>query len=111
MPNAYSDQTRMGELHGWHVYLIEEDGGLFCKIGTALTIEYRLSGLGAGNPRALTLAYSWHLSNRENARAVERRALELCGIRRLDKKEWVRGSAENTKKFVEQAISEMGSLR
>jgi len=111
MPNAYSDQTRMGQIHGWNVYLVEEDGGLFCKIGTALTIDYRLSGLKHGNPRALTVQYYWLLSSRENARAVERRALELCGMRRLGNREWVRGSAENTKKFVDQAISEVGSLR
>jgi hypothetical protein len=109
--NAYSDQTKKGDLHGWHVYLLEEEGGAFCKIGSALTIDYRLSGLKNGNPRALTIAKSWHLSSRSGARSVEARALELCGNRRLPGRDWVRGPAIETAPKIEFALTELGGLR
>lgn len=111
MANAYADQTRMGDIHGWHVYLVEEEGGSFCKIGSALTIDYRLSGLKNGNPRPLTLAMSWHFASRASARAVERKALELSGDRRIPGRDWVVGPAIETAKFIEQATTLLGGLR
>lgn len=111
MGNAYSDQTRKGEIHGWHVYLIEEDGGAFCKIGTALTLDYRLSGLKNGNPRVLMIVKSWHLSSRASARAAEARALELCSDLRLLGRDWVRGPAIKIGPLIELALAEVGGLR
>jgi hypothetical protein len=101
----------MGEVHGWHVYLVQEDGGAFCKIGTALTLNYRLAGLKNGNPRPLSITHSWHLDSRDKALRVERRALELAGPRRLANRDWVHGTSESTRQFVEIAISEIGGLR
>jgi hypothetical protein len=101
----------MGDIHGWHVYLVEEDGGSFCKIGTALTIDYRLSGLKNGNPRKLTLARSWHFASRPEAMAVEKKALNLCGDRRLAGRDWVRGSSAEVGEFIQQAVTALGGLR
>jgi hypothetical protein len=109
--NAFSDQVRMGEIHGWHVYLVEEEGGAFCKIGTALTINYRLSGLKNGNPRPLALARSWHFASRELALKVEKKALELSGDRRLTGRDWVRGSASEISFLIEWAISVVGDIK
>lgn len=110
MANSYSDQTRMGDIHGWNVYLVEEEGGAFCKIGSALTIDYRLSGLKNGNPRRLALARSWHFASRAVARAVEKKALELCGDRRIAGRDWVRGPAIEAAKAIEQAVAVLGGL-
>jgi hypothetical protein len=107
----FSHQTRMGEIHGWYVYLVEEEGSEFCKIGTALTIDHRLSGLQHGNPRPLSLAKSWHFASRKGALAAERKALELCGALRVVGRDWMKCSEIEAIAISERAIASVGGLK
>lgn len=108
MPNYVSDQIKAGQIHGWHVYVLEEEGGEFCKIGSAFTIPYRLGSLQGGNPRRLSVFRSWHLDDRESARGVEYEALKALSDCRLPKSEWVKFSPAAAAAVVEAVISDMG---
>ncbi|WP_430649824.1 GIY-YIG nuclease family protein [Bradyrhizobium ottawaense] len=101
----------MGEIHGWYVYLVEEEGGAFCKIGTALTLDYRLSSLKHGNPRPISIVKSWHMASRHAALQAERKALELCGDSRLKGRDWIRGPASSVMPIIDQAISVVGGRK
>lgn len=107
MANSYADQTKAGDMHGWHVYVISEDGNAFSKIGSALTVDYRLSSLGNGNPRKLTVVRDWHFTNRSGARAVEKRALDISGATRLTGRDWLRCPYWVAIEYVEIAITEL----
>lgn len=102
--NYFSDQIKAGKLHGWHVYVIAEDGNEFSKIGTAFNLTYRLAGLKNGNPRPLRIARSWHLDSREAAYAVEKVALATCAGR-LPGRDWLDCAPEIAIAAVETAIS------
>lgn len=111
MANAYSDQMRAGELHGWRVYVLSEEGDAYCKIGSALTVKYRVDGLRNGNPRVLTVVRDWHFSGRSIARAVEARALELGDEYRLKNRDWLKLSASRAIQLVELAMEELGAVK
>jgi hypothetical protein len=110
MANYRSDQIRTGDIHGWHVYLIEEEGGAFCKIGRAATVARRLSGLQSGNARRLAVAKSWHLDTRAMAVDVENLALTKLTGWRVPKTEWIRGSSVFIGETVEEVIKEIGAV-
>ena len=109
MANSYADQAKAGEMHGWHVYVLSEEGDAYCKIGSALTVKYRVEGLRNGNPRALTVRADWHFSSRQEARSVEARALMLSDPWRLLGRDWLKMPASNAVGFVVNAIAELGA--
>jgi hypothetical protein len=108
MPNAYSDQVRAGVIHGWHVYVLSEEGDSYSKIGSALSVKYRVDGLRNGNPRILAVIQQWHFTSRAGARAVEARALALGDEYRLKNRDWLRLSARDSVHLVELAMAELG---
>jgi hypothetical protein len=110
MANYRSDQIKHGKIYGWHVYVIDEGRKGYSKIGSASRVEYRLSCLQSGNPRRLRVVKSWHLDNRESARAVEIAALKLAGDLRLPKSEWLNCDAALASELVEQAINHAGAI-
>lgn len=109
MGNSYHNQVRTGELHGWHVYVLSEEGGEYSKIGSATNIKYRVSGLRNGNPRDLSVACDWHFTGRAGARAVEARALKLAGSKRIPGRDWLRATPEQAIELVETAISDLAA--
>jgi hypothetical protein len=106
--NSYADQAKAGEMHGWHVYVLSEDGDEYCKIGSALTVKYRVEGLRNGNPRDLKVVVDWHFASRHDSRSVETRALILCADRRLPGRDWLRMPASSAVGMVVNAIAELG---
>lgn len=111
MAGYRSDQIKTGNIYGWHVYIIKEDGNTgYCKIGSTSRVDYRLDGLRTGNPRKLILFRSWHLDSREIARNLETTALHLAGPKRLPKSEWLKCSSDEAAEIVERAILETGAV-
>jgi hypothetical protein len=108
MGNSYADQIRTGDIRGWHVYVIAEEGDAFCKIGSAVTVVYRLQQLQNGNPRRLRLIADWHLSSRDAARAVESHALASAGLLRLERRGWLECQPDAAVSFVRCAIARLG---
>ncbi len=108
MPNAYSDQVDAGDIHGWHVYVLAEEGDEYCKIGSALTVKYRIDGLKNGNPRKLAVVADYHCQTRDAARAVEARALAMATAHRLPRRDWLKVSHLAAIGFVERAIADLG---
>lgn len=109
MANSYADQERAGEMLGWHVYVLSEDGDAYCKIGSALTVKYRVEGLRNGNPRQLIVVADWHFASRQDARAVESHALVLCAAWRLPGRDWLKMPSSSAIGFVVNAIAELGA--
>lgn len=107
MANSFADQTKAGDIHGWHVYVLSEKGNAFCKIGSSLTVDYRLQGLQNGNPRTLAVVGDWHLNSRAGARSVEKRALALASKYRLKGRDWLECPYWMAIEFVERAIAEL----
>lgn len=110
MTNYKSDQLKIGNIYGWHVYLVIEGGrSKFCKIGTAARIDIRLASLQGGNPRKLSVIKSWHCDDRDTARSVESAALDLAGERRVVKSEWIKCAPDYAAQVIEQAIKRVGA--
>jgi hypothetical protein len=108
--NYKSDQTKIGNIYGWHVYLIRETGASgFVKIGSASRVEYRLASLRSGNPRRLELVKSWHLDNREQARGVELAVLKNLDGYRLPASEWFQCRAGLVAATVDETIIHLGA--
>lgn len=104
MTNYKSDQIQHSRIHGWHVYLAEEKGGRFCKIGTAANPRYRVASLCNGNPRPIVLLRSWKMQ-REQAFRIERAALEkLAG--RISNRDWAKCSRDEAAAAILAALLE-----
>jgi hypothetical protein len=105
MASCRGDQVKLGKIYGWHVYVIQEIGHAeYCKIGSASRPEYRLSSLQGGNPRRLEIVESWHLDDRETARAVEASALSELKAIRIPKSEWIKCAPEMAIATIERII-------
>lgn len=108
MANSFADQVRAGDRHGWRVYVLSERGEEFCKIGSALTVSYRIQSLRNGNPRPLLLVAEWVFASRQQARMVESRALINAGPLRIQGRDWLECSSTIAVDLIENAISELG---
>lgn len=105
---SYADQFDSSSRHGWHLYLLTEDGGEYCKVGTALTVKYRVDGLRNGNPRKLVLVGDWHFPDREDALAVEALVLSLASSHRVPRRDWLKLDVSEAIGFVLRAIAMLG---
>jgi hypothetical protein len=105
--NDYASQSRLSDLHGWYIYIVYELDGLYSKIGTAATVQYRLSGLQNGNPRKLVLFKSWRVASRSDAFKVERAALARAEPKRVPNRDWVLLSHFVAAELVEAAAVEL----
>lgn len=108
MSNDRASQLKTSEIHGWHVYVISEEGREFSKIGSACRPQYRIDSIRNGNPRKLEIIKTWHLNSREIARRVEREAI-LSMPSRVKNRDWIAGSPEDAISAVEAAISKIPS--
>jgi len=99
-----SDISRM---YGWHVYVVQEEGDQYSKIGTAQNPRYRLGGLRGGNPRQLEMVAVWHVSSRQDALRVELQALANIGASRLHGRDWLNASAEEAMAAVRAAFDQL----
>lgn len=107
MSNDKSHQLRLSEIYGWHVYLIVETGGDYCKIGTASRPKYRIESIQNGNPRILQPVAIWHVKSREAAFLVEADALlRLDG--RLRGRDWVKCNPSAAYDSVLAALTHLG---
>lgn len=106
--NDFASQSALSALHGWHIYVLYEDDGPYTKIGTALTVKYRLSGLQNGNPRKLLLFKVWHVSGRAAAMRIERAALARSEPKRVKGRDWVMLSHQVAAALVEKCAAEVG---
>ena len=95
-------------MHGWHVYVLSEAGDEYCKIGSALTVKYRVDGLRNGNPRVLSVVADWHFSSRDSARAIESRALISASTFRLPRRDWLKMPSNAAVGLIDRAIAELG---
>lgn len=108
MSSNYAQQLAASKMHGWHVYVLAEDGGEYSKIGSALNFRYRLAGVQGGNPRKLILCAVWHFKDRGHARQVEAWALGRADVERVAKRDWVKCRPERAIELVKLAIRAAG---
>lgn len=105
--NDYASQQQLSNMHGWHIYILYEQEGLYSKIGTAAVVQYRVASLQNGNPRKLVLHKYWHLKSRAQAFAVEKAALEKAEVKRVPGRDWVLLSHIMAAELVKEAADEL----
>lgn len=88
------------------IYVIEEVGGQYCKVGIASDGEKRLTQLGLGNPRDLRLVMFKPVPN---PRRTEYAAHSKLWTRR-HRSEWFRVSGEEAAQAVEAALGIVSGL-
>ncbi len=108
MSSDFAYQQRKSELFGWYVYVAEEDGAFFSKVGTASNPAYRLDGLKGGNPRPLKILCTWHVHSREIAFAIEADALLAADVFRVRGRDWVRCPGADLVAIVRECVRKQG---